>query len=149
MKVIKIALIVATIVTVALLVRLIMLGRESQNMQVALGIKDGRLTPCPPGSLNCAESKSPSDAGLKPMLIDSNPIARLEEILTKHAMVIQDSKENYIYATDKSKLFGFVDDIEFYYTPGQLHFRSSSRVGKNDLGANKKRLNMILSELKL
>ena len=35
---------------------------------------------------------------------------------------------------------GFVDDIELYKSEDLLHFRSASRVGYSDLGANKKRI---------
>ena len=45
---------------------------------------------------------------------------------------------------------GFVDDVEFLLDPAnkQLHFRSASRVGYSDLGANKRRMNKILSGLR-
>ncbi|WP_413692547.1 DUF1499 domain-containing protein [Psychromonas sp. KJ10-2] len=41
-------------------------------------------------------------------------------------------------------MFGFVDDVEFRVTDDQqLHFRSSSRVGRKDFGANKKRIEQL------
>jgi uncharacterized protein (DUF1499 family) len=40
-----------------------------------------------------------------------------------------------------TRLFRFKDDVEFYIDAdeGQVHFRSASRVGYSDMGANRKR----------
>lgn len=52
--------------------------------------------------------------------------------------------DSYIYAEFTSSLFGFVDDVELYFSQeGVIHFRSASRVGYSDLGANKKRIQKI------
>jgi len=42
-------------------------------------------------------------------------------------------------------LFGFVDDLEIRIDAevSVIHLRSASRVGKSDLGANRKRVEMI------
>jgi uncharacterized protein (DUF1499 family) len=55
-------------------------------------------------------------------------------------------KENYLHFTFKSAFFGFIDDVEFYLEENQkvIHFRSASRVGYSDLGANRKRMNAIV-----
>jgi uncharacterized protein (DUF1499 family) len=55
-------------------------------------------------------------------------------------------KENYLHFTFKSSFFGFIDDVEFYLEQNQkvIHFRSASRVGYSDLGANRKRMDAIL-----
>ena len=43
-----------------------------------------------------------------------------------------------------SKIFGFVDDVEFYLNePGVIHFRSASRIGYSDLGVNRERMETI------
>lgn len=51
-------------------------------------------------------------------------------------------EHNYLHATFTSKLFKFVDDVEFVIDDASkfVHFRSRSRVGYYDLGANKKRM---------
>jgi uncharacterized protein (DUF1499 family) len=51
----------------------------------------------------------------------------------------------YMHFTFTSALFGFVDDVEFLFDEGKktIHFRSASRVGHSDIGANRKRMNII------
>lgn len=59
-------------------------------------------------------------------------------------------KDDYLYAEFESMVFGFVDDVEFYFDSktGTLHVRSASRIGKSDLGVNRERVNLIYSLLK-
>ena len=47
-----------------------------------------------------------------------------------------------VYAEFKSKIFGFVDDVEFFFQPDgtTVEYRSASRLGEDDLGANRKRI---------
>ncbi|HAE22942.1 MAG TPA: DUF1499 domain-containing protein, partial [Spirochaetaceae bacterium] len=42
----------------------------------------------------------------------------------------------------RSKLFRFVDDVEFYFPPALslIHVKSASRVGYSDMGVNRKRV---------
>jgi uncharacterized protein (DUF1499 family) len=53
--------------------------------------------------------------------------------------------ENYIHAEVASRLFRFMDDIEFWFPadPGIIHVRSASRSGYWDLGVNRKRVETI------
>jgi len=55
----------------------------------------------------------------------------------------------FIHATFKIPLFGFIDDVRFYLPEAekQIHFRSSSRTGRSDLGVNKKRMEKLFKEL--
>ncbi len=55
----------------------------------------------------------------------------------------------YVHAEFRSKLFGFVDDVEFQIdeSAGLIHFRSASRLGHSDLGVNRKRMERISREL--
>ena len=57
-------------------------------------------------------------------------------------MKIVVSRGNYLRAEATSMLFRFVDDIEFLIDPElkTVRFRSASRAGKYDLGANRKRM---------
>jgi len=57
----------------------------------------------------------------------------------------------YLSTIYSSRLFGFVDDVEFIFDTGEplIHVRSASRVGHWDFGANRKRveaLRAVLSE---
>ena len=49
---------------------------------------------------------------------------------------------DYLYVEFTSLIFRFVDDVEFLvdHAENVIHFRSASRVGYSDLGANKKRM---------
>ena len=52
--------------------------------------------------------------------------------------------ENFIHVEFTSKIFQFVDDVEFYFeSPGTIHFRSASRVGHSDMGVNRERMEEI------
>ena len=68
----------------------------------------------------------------------------------KYAKVLAENScyalvEYWHYAC-KSGLIGFVDDIEVIYhqDSNELGFRSASRVGYSDLGANRKRIQKLI-----
>ena len=46
----------------------------------------------------------------------------------------------YLHATFTSRIFRFVDDVELRLADDRLHWRSASRVGYSDLGANRARI---------
>jgi uncharacterized protein (DUF1499 family) len=122
------------------------LGSQSAKMKVSLGIANNKLVDCP-DKPNCIVSFSKDERhAMDAILIKQNPIKALEEILENQDMKIIEVKDNYIKATHSSTVFGFVDDIEFLYLESvkQLHFRSASRVGYSDLGANRKRMKKVL-----
>jgi len=57
---------------------------------------------------------------------------------------------DYLYAEYTSPTFGFVDDVEFWLKPGpgsRVEYRSASRVGESDGGANRKRIRAIRQAL--
>ena len=56
---------------------------------------------------------------------------------------------NYLYAEFKSKLMGFVDDVEFTYDDkaGVLHVRSASRLGRRDFGVNRARVDALRARI--
>ena len=62
---------------------------------------------------------------------------------------IIEETDNYLYAEFKSKLMGFVDDVEFYRDTeaNVVHVRSASRLGQSDAGVNRKRVEEIRSKL--
>lgn len=47
---------------------------------------------------------------------------------------------NYLQFEFTTFLMGYVDDVEFLFKEGLIFYRSASRLGKSDLGANRKRL---------
>lgn len=114
-----------------------------------LGVKDGKLTACP-GTPNCVNSQS-DDPQSKIEPLPAVSITKIKE--TVEAMertTIIEETDNYLYAEFKSKLMGYVDDVEFYLDSDAnvTHVRSASRLGKSDLGVNRKRVEEIRSKLK-
>ena len=113
-----------------------------------LGAKDGKLAPCP-GSPNCVCSQS-EDPQFK---IDPLPYVSIADLKTivanmERTTIIEET-DNYLYTEFQSKLMGYVDDVEFYLDSDAnvVHVRSASRLGKSDLGVNRKRIEEIRSQL--
>lgn len=121
-----------------------------------IGVKSGQLVACP-DSPNCVNSQAPAgDAEHKidPIAYQSAPseaFTKLKAVLTEmERTAIISETSDYLYAEFTSGLMGFVDDVEFYFdpnTPGQLQVRSASRLGKSDLGVNRKRIEEIRAKL--
>ena len=63
---------------------------------------------------------------------------------------VTDRTADRIDAVFVSGLFRFKDDVSFLVDAAdqKIHFRSASRVGHSDLGANRKRLNALLPQIK-
>ena len=59
------------------------------------------------------------------------------------------SAPDYLYAQYTTPLMKFVDDVEFWYDPGTnvIQVRSASRLGKSDLGVNRKRIEAVRAAL--
>ena len=113
-----------------------------------LGVKDGKLAACP-GSPNCVNSQSDdAQSKIEPLPVVS--IAQVKQVVEdmERTTIIEET-DNYLYAEFKSQLMGYVDDVEFYLdsTANVVHVRSASRLGKSDLGVNRKRVEAIRSKL--
>jgi uncharacterized protein (DUF1499 family) len=119
-----------------------------------LGVKDGKLLQCPT-TPNCVASQiEKTDSHfIEPYKYKtelSEAFKQLKGIIEKQerAKIISES-DLYINAEFKSKLMGFVDDVEFYFddTNKTVHVRSASRLGKSDLNVNRKRIESIREQL--
>ena len=66
----------------------------------------------------------------------------LAEMTRTRVVTVQ---ETYIHAECRSRIFRFVDDLEFYFIPeaGVIHVRSAARTGYSDFGVNRKRVEEI------
>lgn len=67
----------------------------------------------------------------------------LREMIAEQAdATIVTSEEMYLHVEFRSKLLGFVDDVEFYLPEDaqQVEIRSASRLGWWDMGVNRKRM---------
>jgi uncharacterized protein (DUF1499 family) len=66
----------------------------------------------------------------------------LKQIVSGMGGEIKSHQGNYLWATFTSRIFRFVDDVEFRLVGAEnvIHVRSASRVGYSDLGVNRKRV---------
>jgi len=125
------------------------LGFKSQTGE-ASGLNDNQLQKCPV-TPNCVTSEIKTDDSHYITPLDTQGVTTqkamqtLTNIILKAGGKIKTRSENYIAATFSSAIFQFVDDLEIRVDAVQqkIHFRSASRVGKSDLGANLKRVNKI------
>ena len=113
-----------------------------------LGVKQGRLASCG-RRLNCVSSQAdPGDAQryvapipFKGGAVDALAAARRAVESVQRATVVR-HEGNYLHAEFRSRLMGYVDDVEFTYDDqaGVLHLRSASRLGRRDFEVNRKRV---------
>ncbi len=106
---------------------------------------DGKLRPCPDRP-HCVSSESDRSSSQVEPLTFRDPPERawgdLKETIREMGGTIQEENNGYLWATFTSKIFRFVDDVEFRMvsTGGLIHVRSGSRKGYSDLGVNRKRV---------
>jgi uncharacterized protein (DUF1499 family) len=118
-----------------------------------LGVKDGKLPRCK-RTPNCVSSQadaSDTEHTIAPIrfkgsVLDAMAALRTAVLSMDRATVMRHD-ENYLYAEFRSRLMGFVDDVEFTYDEkaGVIHVRSASRLGRRDFGVNRKRVEAIRS----
>ncbi|HEX6993672.1 MAG TPA: DUF1499 domain-containing protein [Gammaproteobacteria bacterium] len=105
-----------------------------------LGVRDGRLAPCKP-TPNCVCSQAdPADRThyiepIRGTIADARHVLRA----LPRVRIIRD-EAIYIHAEFRTRLLRFVDDVELYFDGHVLHVRSCSRVGRHDLGTNRRRV---------
>lgn len=137
-----------TLAGAALIFHFFKLGSESQKQSVSIGLNtEGKFLPCP-SSPNCVSSDEKPEniySSFPTLETELKSLDVFRTHLEKMGMEIHTTEPDYIYATATSKIFGFVDDIEIRLVDGRLHFKSKSRVGHSDLGANRKRIEKIIS----
>ncbi|OUL36680.1 hypothetical protein BV372_06155 [Nostoc sp. T09] len=120
----------------------------------SLGVNNAHLSSCP-ASDNCVVSQdADSKHAIDPIAYHVDRNAAKETLLKVLTVVprteVIENTDNYIHALSKSRIFKFVDDVEFYFPPNEsvIHVRSASRVGESDLGVNRRRLEQIRLALK-
>lgn len=126
-----------------------------------LGVDNGRLA---------APSKTPNSVSSQADLFPGHPqreYARIAPLaysgdgaaaMARLATVIREmdgahvvhEKPGYLYVQFRTPWLGFVDDAEFWLDPagGVIQLRSASRLGKSDLGLNRRRIEAIRQQFK-
>lgn len=114
-----------------------------------LGIHDSHLSGCPE-SPNCVVSQNGDETHAIAPIPYHTDLATARETLLKVLSVVPrttiiQQTDNYIQAEAKSRIFGFIDDVEFYFPENEpvIQMRSASCVGESDLGVNRRRLEQI------
>jgi uncharacterized protein (DUF1499 family) len=108
-----------------------------------LGLKDGLLAPCR-ATPNCVSSQAdPSDRQhyIEPLKAGMEDVRKAVEALPRTHIVL--AHPNYLYAEFRSRLLGFVDDVEFFFDGAAVQVRSASRLGRRDFGVNRARIEQL------
>ena len=130
------------------LVPVLMVGC-SGTRPTTLGVREGRMAPCPK-SPNCVSTQSTDvKHRIDPLVYTpsiEDAMGRLLEIVraTPRTSLVAE-EEDYLHVEYRSRIFGFTDDVEFWFDDENkaVHFRSASRKGYSDLGVNRKRMEQI------
>jgi uncharacterized protein (DUF1499 family) len=126
-----------------------MLIRVLSPRPTHLGISNGRLAACPT-SPNCVSTEAVDDEhAIAPLAFEGPPAAAFDRL--KSTVVAQagakliTAEPDYLYFEFTTPLMGYIDDVEFRLdAEGRaIHFRSASRLGRSDLGTNRKRMEAI------
>lgn len=118
-----------------------------------LGIQNNGFKNCP-DKPNCVSSfANTEEHKIAPLQVGSD-IAAAKTAVKAAVETMGNGKlinetENYLYFEFTSSLMKYVDDVEIYFTgaDGLAHVRSASRLGYSDMGANRKRIEMIRGKL--
>ena len=113
------------------------------------GVVAGKLAACP-NRPNCVSSQAANEAQRVAPLAFGDPANlawdRLRSAVAAMpgAKIIKD-EDGYMHVEFRSRVFRFVDDVEFLMngSANQIDVRSAARIGYSDLGANRKRVEAI------
>ncbi|MES2888660.1 MAG: DUF1499 domain-containing protein, partial [Pseudomonadota bacterium] len=132
-------------------------GLLSGQQPADLGVKDGRLKP-PSRTRNSVSSQAalfPDHPQRAHATIDPLPFKGagaaasfkvLETVLQDMpGVTIVEQQPDYLYAQAQTRWLKFVDDVEFWANPASsvIELRSASRLGREDFGVNRKRIEAI------
>jgi uncharacterized protein (DUF1499 family) len=116
-------------------------GRQPEN----LGIYKNQLADCPKKP-NCVSSQARDETHWLPVFRypgeKETAFKRLKETVTSmDGMTLITENDIYLHFECRSAVFGFVDDLEFYFSKKNvIQVRSASRLGYSDFGVNRKRV---------
>ena len=129
------------------------LGFLAGQAPTDLGVRQGRLKPpsLTPNSVSSQAALYPDnpqrvDAEVAPLKYTGDgqaAMARLAAIVgNMPRTTVVTRAPAYLYAQCKTQWLGFTDDLEFMLDApaGVIQVRSASRMGKGDLGVNRKRV---------
>ncbi len=133
------------------------LGLFSGEKPQDLGLTNSRLKP-PSNTRNSVSSQTslyPEHPQIAYAAIDALPWREGGAVASMQALVraldiqpgtaIVERTPDYVYAQARTRWLGFVDDLEFWANPSTqvIEIRSASRLGQEDMGANRQRIEAI------
>ena len=134
------------IIVITAVIGLFILGKKSTSGD-SMGLVNGKLASCPK-TPNCVCSEYADDVEhyIEPYRSDNTHImSSIRTAIERMGGDIENISENFLSATFTSRLFRFVDDVEVRidHEAELVHFRSASRVGRGDMGVNRKRIGQL------
>ncbi len=148
------------VILVVILLLAAQFGLFSGNQPTNIGVTSERLKP-PSKTRNSISSQAHLHAdhpqlqyaSIEPLPFKNNNAANSMQALisvlkSTPGLTIVDAKPDYIYAQSQTKWLKFVDDVEFWVNPakGVIEVRSASRLGREDFGVNRKRIDAIRTQ---
>jgi uncharacterized protein (DUF1499 family) len=108
-----------------------------------------RMAPCP-DSPNCVSTYAQDELhSIDPIAYEGSAEDAKARLLTvieemPRTEIVEDDGD-YLHVEFTSRIFRFVDDVEFLLDSeaSVIHFRSASRMGQGDMGANRNRMESI------
>jgi len=149
---VKILFICIAVIGLLILAAGFVLGVKSKQSP-PLGLMAGHLRPCP-ASPNCVSSEAAendTEHYIKPLPVrDGKAWAKIASGIEDLGGYIMVNDGQNLHATFTSSLFRYIDDVEARLDASErvIHLRSASRVGRSDLGANRKRIESIRAQVK-
>jgi uncharacterized protein (DUF1499 family) len=137
-------------IAIALAVAVLLFAFPATSLAAgSLGLDNGLLKACPTAS-NCVASQNADSAHAIDPIEYQTDLDTARSTLLKILTVVPrtktiESTPSYIRAESTSRVFDFIDDLEFYFPSNErvIHLRSAARVGAFDLGMNRRRLEQI------
>ena len=137
-----VAAVLVPLIAVGILIMMNLFSKAPEN----LGIHNGKLADCPK-SPNCVCTQATSESHQRAAILCPGDAAttmkRVKSTIGSmpRTRIVEES-ENYLRVEFTTAIMRYVDDVEFLIddSAGVVHFRSASRVGYSDMGANRKRM---------
>ncbi len=109
------------------------------------------LKPCPQ-SPNCVSTQTDQEAKKHDPIAYTGSMADAKARLMKAIdgmprTSLKTEADNYLHYTFKTRIIPFIDDVEFLFDEEAklIHYRSASRVGHSDMGANARRMGKVVA----
>lgn len=116
--------------------------------QAEPGLQQGRLAPCP-ASPNCVCSENPNRS-IPPLTItgpQNKAWTQLRAAISSLNGEIVTDQGGYLHATFRSRIFGFIDDLECRQDGTEIQVRGAARSGWWDFGVNRRRIERLRDAL--